>query len=255
MAELPIPSGFGVPLVDLATGRLPEPTMLALGRSTRPQVAAVIRNSGAGWAVIDDEGHTPVGVASVETFADRIVVNFAESYSEILTAYATTDETLASKGYTCGPSVGLSSMTIWLTKPGGLYDYVYWDATLNEGTGGWKSINGVFTFERILPSGAATSPTTIDPTLGLQLGHAPVELTQGLAAVVNARGTKYIGQAGSLGVDRTFIDVFDRATLARPAVPDVDMKFWAHRVGTVRVDPTTVVETSGNVWLAVFAAK
>lgn len=41
MAEIPIPTGYGIPLVDLGTMRLPTPVMVAISAEPAPEIASL----------------------------------------------------------------------------------------------------------------------------------------------------------------------------------------------------------------------
>lgn len=89
-----------------------------LAGSTVELVAGTIRQNVGNlthWDYINDANHTPVGVDGDFALASgsSITINFAKTYSRVLTMIVGTDETLANAhGMTVGASVGLSSAVI-----------------------------------------------------------------------------------------------------------------------------------------------
>ena len=79
-------------------------------------VAGVIRNSGAGWFIIDDALHKNVNISSVSS-TSTIQVNYNKTFEKITSLIAASDETLAKKGVMVGASVGNSNALIDLTAP------------------------------------------------------------------------------------------------------------------------------------------
>lgn len=84
--------------------------------STQKIVACALRNTGSGWAVLDDADHTPIGVASVSVSSTAITVNYDFTAATIHTNIVTVDETFATTPtqYLVGASSGLSSLVIQL---------------------------------------------------------------------------------------------------------------------------------------------
>ncbi len=88
--------------------------------STQKIVACALRNTGSGWAVLDDADHTPIGVASVSVSSTAITVNYDFTAATIHTNIVTVDETFATTPtqYLVGASSGLSSMVIYMSVAG-----------------------------------------------------------------------------------------------------------------------------------------
>lgn len=84
----------------------------------QPDVAAVLRCTGGSWGVIDDAGHAPVGVASVETLRDRVRVHYAAPL-QILSANSDMDEQYVRYGVNVGSSVGTSYTDLFFVKDTG----------------------------------------------------------------------------------------------------------------------------------------
>lgn len=132
---------------------------------TYATVAGTIRNSGSPdyWQPINDAGHEPCNVDSVNTTTSAIEINFGSlNATKILTFVVSPDETLAGAGFTVGASVALNKATLYLRRTTGYADYVSWDGSQ------FVSANGVFTTAWDGATGilTLTHPTlaTSDPT-------------------------------------------------------------------------------------------
>lgn len=79
----------------------------------------ILRATEAGaWEVLNDEGHIPLGVASVVTNEiGQIGVVFDKPYGKVLSFVVGVDETLSKAGFIAGASVGLSSASITVAAP------------------------------------------------------------------------------------------------------------------------------------------
>jgi hypothetical protein len=79
-------------------------------------VAGVIRNDGEGWAVINDQEHTPINISYVESNARGIVIGFSFVASEIHTFIVGSDETLSRAGIFAGASVDTDKARIVVSR-------------------------------------------------------------------------------------------------------------------------------------------
>lgn len=76
-------------------------------------VACVLRNTGSGWAVIDDATHTPINVDNITNDTASINVIFTGiGVTDIGSFIAVPDEALAAQGFTIGSSVSTSTAFI-----------------------------------------------------------------------------------------------------------------------------------------------
>ena len=82
------------------------------------EVAAVLRNDGAGWFALEDEAHAPLNVKAVYNDASSITVEFAVAGTKVRSLIVAPDDTLASAGFSVGASVGLTSAKIDLGRSG-----------------------------------------------------------------------------------------------------------------------------------------
>ena len=75
-------------------------------------IACVLRYDGKQWTMLDNDGHSPISVESVEgNSPDTVTIRFPK-YSKVNSLVCTPDETLAAAGIKCGASVGLDYATI-----------------------------------------------------------------------------------------------------------------------------------------------
>ena len=93
-------------------------------------IAAVLRNTGTGWAVLNTSTHQPERVASVDPVLPTDVclkVNFTETFGKVASVGVFADETF-SGFYVAGASVGLSYMNVFIRRWDGVdvlpYDLV-----------------------------------------------------------------------------------------------------------------------------------
>lgn len=81
-------------------------------------ISAVIRNSGAGWFIINDPVHEPTGLQSVSVEPDGTIrLNHNVGAVEVGTLVATPDETFAKQGLIIGGSIGTSISFLQITAP------------------------------------------------------------------------------------------------------------------------------------------
>lgn len=191
-------------------------------------VACALRNLGGSqyWQPISDAGHSPIGVSSVDTFSDRIVVNFDFSGSKVVYGSATPDETLVSSNYTCGASVGTSSLTIWLSRTA-LTGYVSY-------SGGSWSVQGDFTFQQQQASG------------NIILDHPEIP---GFGVSLSERDTPFRMQMVDMSSTYTKI-AFTTAGGVKQATPASDHRGYISRIGgSGRIDPRPVPSGDHNIWV------
>lgn len=197
------------------------------------QVGCVIRNTGTGFEFINDAGHVPSGVTSVQTYTDRIVINYSFTATKVISAHTTPDETLARRGYAMGPSVGLSAMTIYVGQPG-MADYV----TTNGTT--LTSLNGyVKSFSRSTTAWTFNHDT-IDGPVGGSVQYRYIS------------GTFYQAHADSLSTTATVAKLYNSSgTLVNPSTASGTFAFWIMRGGTRRVDPLNELDIqNSNIWVS-----
>ena len=197
------------------------------------QIGCVIRfNATSGqFEFINDAGHFPSGVSSVVTYSDRIVVNYSFTATKVITANVTPDEKLAQQGFTMGPSVGTSSMTIYVGQ-GGFTDYV----TVTGAS--FTSLNGFVN---------SMSRSTTTWTFNHDYVDGPIG---GLASY---RGGAYQAIAEGMGNTTTNVSLWSATTAAQvnPSIQTVAYSFWIMRGGTRRVNPLTDLNIqNSNIWIS-----
>lgn len=199
-------------------------------------LTCVIRNAGGTeWSLIDNPGHIPTGVESVETLSDRINLHY-DFYGLPGSLQVTCDETLSSMGIRAGASVGSTFASIKLfADVGGLGDYVYYDT----GTSSWVSQAGVFSgFSFNTANGRLTMNHA--EVLGSQIGSA-TSRHPGNRVALSAAGTT-----------QTSVDFLQVGSSSHISAPSATTAVWIWRGGrTVQqpLNPATINPTLGNIWI------
>jgi len=80
-------------------------------------LAGTIRNSGAGWAYIDDAGHEKINMSTVVVQTGSLRVEHTPSATKVGTLICSPDETFAKEGMICGASVGSTFSLIDMLFP------------------------------------------------------------------------------------------------------------------------------------------
>lgn len=80
--------------------------------------AAALRNTGGGWAFINDATHEPVGFDGISVVGGNITLDYTNAdVKEVGALLVVPDETLSKLGIIAGSSVGLTSATIQMQAP------------------------------------------------------------------------------------------------------------------------------------------
>ena len=77
----------------------------------------VIRNTSDSWFLINNSGHEPINISSVETTDISVILHY-KKFNKVVSFNVTPDETMASEGYTMGASVGLDKTIISIYDSG-----------------------------------------------------------------------------------------------------------------------------------------
>lgn len=191
-------------------------------------VACVIRNTGSGFEFISDAGHVPVGVKNIVTTSTSITVNLSFTANRVGSVVVVPDETFAKAGYVFGASVGLSSITIQGSQPGGFGDYVSYDGSA------WASLNGLVTgFSFSTETGYLTCT------------HAATNPVSGSFA---SRSLANRGVLDQMTVTTTRVAWVNSAG-ETVKTPSTDLRGWVTRTGTVALDPTKLTAANSNIWI------
>lgn len=201
-------------------------------------LSGVIRNSGSGWAFLDNTSHRPTNFGAITAFSDRLEIAYGSTATYVSSFQVTPDETLTSMGVRCGASVGTNKLILFFyTEPEDqIADYVYYDGT------SWVSFNGVFT-------GLSYSAGT------LTLTHADMGTTGHQAILATPRGTA-AALAGSYGATTSQVNFYTGSWGSLTATGAADAT--QHKVHVARLgrrqsipaaDPASVVAASGNIWI------
>lgn len=234
-------------LSSTVSGLAARPTIAGKANQNYKMLLGTIRNVGSAggyWQPVSDTAHKPSNISSITTSATEIVVSYGFSGTAIGTVIAVPDETMASEGFFMGSSVASNECRIRLGRRKVVGDYVYWDATLNAGAGGFRSANNVF--------------TVTSYTAGvLTLTHPFVFGAQQNNARVASRGGAYrpvISTSGSPLLETTTKVELWTAAGALATAGHADMKFYVERYDvTGFLDPRTAIDTTSapnhNIWL------
>lgn len=84
------------------------------GGSRLALVSCALRNTGSGWTVIADAGHTPSGCTGVVQRADHLELQHDVGAVRVSSLTVTVDETYARSGLRVGASVGFALSRIYL---------------------------------------------------------------------------------------------------------------------------------------------
>lgn len=77
-------------------------------------ISCAIRNTGTGWALIDDAAHAPSGVSGVIQHPDCLEITHVVGAVRVSSMQVTVDEYYAARALRCGVSVGLALSRIYL---------------------------------------------------------------------------------------------------------------------------------------------
>jgi hypothetical protein len=120
-------------------------------------IACAIRNTGSGFALINDAEHEPIGVTSVSNDTTKIVLNYDFTAIQVLSLVVVPDEIMAKNGIIVGGSVGLALTNIYaykqysasakITKSGGDTPSFAVDGTLFNGVTSVASADAGLTME------------------------------------------------------------------------------------------------------------
>lgn len=77
-------------------------------------VSCALRNTGGGWGIIGDSGHTPSGCTAVITYPDHLELQHPVGAVRVSSLTVTVDETYAKSGLRAGASVGYDHSNIYL---------------------------------------------------------------------------------------------------------------------------------------------
>lgn len=199
------------------------------GTSTRI-VAGTIRNTGSGFELLNDAGHVPTGISSVTTNSTAITLGLGFTASKVLSLIAAPDETFAQAGYVFGPSVGLSSIDIYASRPSAFADYIYYDAA----TTSWKSLNGLIT------------------NFAFDAGTGYLTCThQSLTPIGGSFTSRSLTNRGVLDSmsDTTTRLAWVNSSGVTIKAPSADLRGWVTRAGAIAVDPTTLTLPNSNIWV------
>lgn len=212
------------------------------GAVPRKLLLCIVQPNAAGtWELLDDSTHAPFGGTPVITqTGSAIVVTYPSAFTKIYGAFAVCDESLAKGGFTTGPSVGLSSMSIQLNRAlptGGL---VAWTSGT---TFAFSSGGGDCTLSWGSGELTITSPHPIGGSIGL--GRWDTGYEPRVSSAPNGSTQFKLKFYDAAGVQVTTPDANCKCTFI--AGMDAANDIW--------INPTGVTSTkypSSNIWVAVW---
>ena len=198
-------------------------------------VCGTIRNSGNGWAVLNDSGHNPINITSVavDSVTNSIEIGHNIGATKVLSIIAVCDETFA-RLYDVGTSVGLDSTHVYIYRKahsfGGMIivnnhtpDLQYSDFTLNA----------------FYPDG------------GIRVNF-PEPLTTAEAFRISTSGMNCICEPFSIGFENAILKARNLTTgevYTQANIPDNTRLIATFNVDEKLVDPSTIVNANGNIWI------
>lgn len=194
-------------------------------------IACTLRNTGSGFAILNDASHEPIGVTSVSTAGDDLSLTLTYSFTatQVGSLICVPDDTLAAYGYTFGASVGLTTAVITAAQPGGFGDYLNWNGSA------WVSLNGYIT-------SASMNGTTGEVTAN----HAT--LTGPVGGSVTSRSDTKRASMEGLGASTTNFKLMDTSGVS-VKTPTTDNRVWITRSGARAVKMTELVQSNSNIWV------
>lgn len=109
--------GFGTPS-PAAVDPYVETSRSTVLLSLEPDLSGTIRwvNSTT-WVALDDAGHQPTGIDSVELLSNRVRVHYETDIEKVGSCQVTPDEAFASADVRVGASVGLEYLDVYFYMP------------------------------------------------------------------------------------------------------------------------------------------
>lgn len=232
------------------TGRLSEAEINALfgpiikGEAGKEYglVGLALRNTGPGWAPINDSGHAPTNVAGVSQTIDYINIDHsALGVSKVTALVVVPDETLTGL-FDFGTSVGIDATRIYCKRRESLSDYISYNGSA------WVALRG--RFDVSFSAGIIT--LTHDNVFNLADGGDNMAVS--VSGRDGASGSYVYSIDASVGIgnDQIGISVRDYAG-ALVSTPNANMRFVINRgVYEKFVDPDTIDTATypgSNLWV------
>jgi hypothetical protein len=152
VAALTLTAGCARPVVALAApaaARVASPDVIVTEDGGRiALVGCTIRNTGSGWYILDNTGHTPSNCTGLIQHADRIELQHNVGALRVITAQVTPDETYSQQAIRAGVSAGFNYSNIFL------FSGTAGGASLNPA--GVAAVNGNFWFQGYFRLGPAS---------------------------------------------------------------------------------------------------
>src|SRR6185312_4827259 len=92
-------------------------------------VAGVLRNTGSGWHLFNDNNHSSVGISEVTNNHSYITVKFDHPVKNVISFTTTPDETMAKDKIFLGATVGLNEAKIYVYQNQSIQSYITYNGS------------------------------------------------------------------------------------------------------------------------------
>jgi len=195
-------------------------------------LAGTIRNSGGTWSYVDDAEHDKRNLATVTTNENFAQINYRRTdYNRVVSLVATPDESYATKGVTCGASVGLTFSQIKLQRNDSNYGYIFYQS------GSFNKLYDRGIISAVFNNGNGD----------LTITHE--DFGDEFQITLQGRYGIYVPQIQSVGTNTTIIRFFDWGGNVI-TTPDVNMIVFFSRVTNKQLTNVTSEITGSNIWIS-----
>lgn len=199
-------------------------------------ICCAIRNTGAGFVLINDSEHEPVGVASIAQDANTITLNYDFVASQVGSLVVVPDEIMAKNGIIAGASVGLALSVITVYKSYFVNAYI----TKSGGASPAYTINQALSFgvSAVIPYGGGDQ---------MQITHDNYDLPNYTTGRVVAKSGNQNCYISSYGLTITMVKFKNDFTGADVIPADGVYLFEKH--GFAKMNPADLTYSGSNFWI------
>lgn len=198
-------------------------------------IACVLRNTAGTWAILDDTGHTPVGVTSVSADATAITLTYNFTSAKIGSLVCCPDETYAADGIIFGASVGDTTATIKASISKTIGGYIFYNGSAWD----FSLAPGVTAVEWIAGNTLKVSHSTI---------YQPVNYNCSVVGRAGITNPVLSTTTGAISEDYILIDFYDWDG-TKITTPNTNMKLIFTRTASGLVNPLLLTQTASNIWV------
>ena len=194
-------------------------------------VTCALRNTAGVWAVIDNDTHRPINVASVTSDTSKITVTYNFTASKVCGFACGPDETYIADDITFGASVGVSAANIYARISKTISGYI------SYGGSAWD----------ISKAPGVVSAVWDTDKLVITHGSLYQDIPNIYNASVTHRGGVHVAELGGVGPEYINVEFYD-FTGTKITTPNTNMKFFFEHSGHGAVDPTILTQWGSNIW-------